>query len=143
MSGRWRNSIIDNALATYQDGRIELDSPVDWPDGTRIEVRPVNGAVPSEAVPPRGTSANGIVPSGVRPDFVAALNDEHSFGLNDSFWPLSTEETELLISHMDDAEPLEMTSEELDRMEADRLAQKEIQKDLMRKNWEEIDKLFE
>ncbi len=27
--------------ATYKDGAVHLDEPVDWPDGTRLEVIPV------------------------------------------------------------------------------------------------------
>ncbi len=30
-----------NAIATFQNGRVELGEPVDWPEGTRVEVRPV------------------------------------------------------------------------------------------------------
>ena len=42
----------------------------------------------------------------------------------------------LLIGHM------ELSSEECDAIEKERLAEKEHQKELMRKNWEETDGLF-
>lgn len=36
------NPILDNDVqATVSGGRIELDGPVDWPDGTRVIVTPV------------------------------------------------------------------------------------------------------
>jgi hypothetical protein len=44
---------------------------------------------------------------------------------------------------MDAAQPLDMSLEEQQRMEADRQAWKKLQKELTRKNWEELDKLFE
>jgi hypothetical protein len=31
---------MHGALATYRDGQVIFDAPVDWPDGTRIEVQP-------------------------------------------------------------------------------------------------------
>lgn len=30
---------------TYRDGRVELDSPVDWPNGSRVALFPENGHV--------------------------------------------------------------------------------------------------
>jgi hypothetical protein len=29
---------MKQALATYRDGRVILDGPVDWPDGMRVQV---------------------------------------------------------------------------------------------------------
>jgi hypothetical protein len=29
-----------SVAATFRNGRVELAEPVDWPDGTRVEVRP-------------------------------------------------------------------------------------------------------
>jgi hypothetical protein len=30
-----------NVAATFQNGRVELAEPVDWPEGTRVEIRPL------------------------------------------------------------------------------------------------------
>jgi hypothetical protein len=30
-----------NVTATFRNGRVELAEPVDWPEGTPVEVRPV------------------------------------------------------------------------------------------------------
>ena len=30
---------------TYRKGRIDLDSPVDWPDGSRVTIFPAQGAI--------------------------------------------------------------------------------------------------
>ena len=75
----------------------------------------------------------------------AALSDENSWGLDldDSMWPLTEEETTLLVQHMDDAEPLDLTPEQIDRMEAAWKESKEQQKELVRKNWENEETLFE
>lgn len=33
---------MQTAIAVFRAGRLELTSPVDWPDGTKVEVIPVN-----------------------------------------------------------------------------------------------------
>ncbi len=32
---------MDSVPATFRNGRVELAAPVDWPDGTQVEVTPV------------------------------------------------------------------------------------------------------
>lgn len=32
---------MKTATATFRSGRLELTSPVDWPDGIEVEVRPL------------------------------------------------------------------------------------------------------
>jgi hypothetical protein len=32
------------ATAIYRNGRVELISPVDWPEGTSVEVKPVHSS---------------------------------------------------------------------------------------------------
>ena len=32
------------ATATFQNGRLELNSRVDWPDGTLVEIRPLDSS---------------------------------------------------------------------------------------------------
>ena len=43
---------MQNATATFHNGRLELAEPVDWPEGTRVEVcpiaEPVNGQLPDK-----------------------------------------------------------------------------------------------
>ena len=50
---------MKSITAVIHNGRIELAQPVEWPDGTRVEVRPINN--PSEptdwlSLPPIGMS---------------------------------------------------------------------------------------
>ena len=127
---------MKSEFATYREGRIVLDSPVDWPEGMRIEVRPI-GVGPTQAAEPQ----HGSTPK-VRQEFLDALNDPEC-GMDESLWPLSSEETQLLLEHMDAAEPLDLTPEEQRKMEAGREAWKELQKQLTRKSWEELDTMFE
>ena len=49
---------MQKALATFRDGRIEIDSRVDWPEGTRLEVLPIESVGMNEADWP--TTADGI-----------------------------------------------------------------------------------
>ncbi len=32
---------MQNVTATFRNGRVELAGPVDWPEGIRVEVRPL------------------------------------------------------------------------------------------------------
>ncbi len=116
---------MDRILATYRQGRIELDAPVDWEDGTRIRVSML-GAEPSSGKP--GPN--------VRPRFLDALNSADPHGLDESLWPLSQEETQLLLSAMNAAEPLDLSLQEIDRMESEWRASKTKQKELVRRSWE-------
>ena len=49
---------MQKALATFRDGRIEIDSRVDWPEGTRLEVLPIESVGMNDAEWP--TTAEGI-----------------------------------------------------------------------------------
>ena len=128
---------MNEVLATIRDGRVELDAPVHWPDGTRLEVRaletPDDGNTPTEAP----------LPPHVRREFFDAMNDPNRFGLEESLWPRTQKEIQILLDHIAAAEPLDLTAEEQAAIEEDRRSWKELQKELMRKNWEEIDRLFE
>jgi hypothetical protein len=32
---------MQNATAVFRNGRVELAEPVDWPDGTQVEIHPI------------------------------------------------------------------------------------------------------
>ncbi len=124
---------MHKVMATYRDGNVILDDPVDWPNGTRIEVAQVGA-----------NATNGSSPfSGVRPELLDALNDPQRYGLDESLWPQTPQEIELLLQHMDAAEPLQVAPDELAAMEAARQAEKERQKELTRESWREAEKRFE
>ena len=36
-------------LATFRSGRVELSTPVGWPDGTQLEVVPIQPGTPSSS----------------------------------------------------------------------------------------------
>ncbi len=36
---------MEKALATYRDGQLEFDRGVNWPEGTRVEIHPVQTTV--------------------------------------------------------------------------------------------------
>jgi len=35
---------MQSVTATFRNGRVELAAPVDWPNGTKVEVRPLRPA---------------------------------------------------------------------------------------------------
>ena len=50
---------MEKALATYRGGQLEFDGEVDWPEGTRVEVHPLQTTVGmDESVWP--TTVDGI-----------------------------------------------------------------------------------
>lgn len=113
--------------ATYRDGRVVMDEVVDWPDGTRIEIAPIR------------------MPASAEDELVAlrcALNDPNSLGLDDSLWPETPEGIALLLAHMDAAQPIELSAEEQQSIEDQRAANRQLQKELMRDSWSEMEKLF-
>ena len=54
------------AMATFRDGRVELSGPVDWPDGTTVQVTPL-------AAPEIGHHASGPTANESYRDFVRRL----------------------------------------------------------------------
>lgn len=40
---------MNQVLGTIQNGHVVLDSQVEWPDGTRVELHAVNSDVPQHA----------------------------------------------------------------------------------------------
>ncbi len=111
---------MQKVTATYRDGQVILDSPVDWADGTRIEVTPTaSGEVNGDP---------DAVVLRVRDQLRAALTDPERWGLDEALWPRNQEEIQLLLRDMDAAEPLCWSSEELARLEADRESEKQRQK---------------
>lgn len=98
------------AFATYSDGRVVFDSPVDWPDGMRVVVSP---------------------------------RAAEEYGLDESEWPESPEKRESWLAWFDLREPLDLTPEQREAIEADRSVWKEQQIGLVRRNWPETDEHFE
>ena len=74
---------------TYKSGHIELDSPVDWPEGAKVEILPFQ------------------------------VDERHEdYGMNERNWPTTKEGIEALIAHMDACEPVQYSPEDLARIEA-------------------------
>ncbi len=74
---------------TYKSGHVELDSPVDWPEGARVVISPTSKNGESDASSPR-----------------------ESFGMREEDWPTTKEGIEALIAEWNAMEPLELTSED-------------------------------
>jgi hypothetical protein len=83
--------MMEGIDGTYRDGRIELEGPVDWPEGARVTIVP--HADESE---PAGTK----LPSVRLPD--GKILD----------WSDTPEFRAALIAQMDSREPVQLTAEE-------------------------------
>lgn len=135
---------MNKAYGTVQHGEVKLDQPVEWADGTRVEVL-AQGPAPSNG---NGTHADADGPdtghtrTGVRAEFLTALNNDEYGQHAEELWPLSPEETELLIAHMDAAPPLFETEAEYEAFEEFLRASKAEQKELVRRQWETEEPLF-
>lgn len=74
---------------TYKSGHVELDTPVDWPEGVRVEV-----------MPPANNAAD------------RAGEQREKFGMSEEDWPTTKEGIEALIAEWNDIEPMETTPQE-------------------------------
>lgn len=102
---------MNTAHATYHDGQIQLDEPVDWPSGTRAVVVPE-------------TSEQNCDSS------------ESDFILRDEDWPSTPEALQEWVEWCRSREPV-MSLEEQTQFEAALKASKAEQIELMRRAWEQ------
>jgi hypothetical protein len=112
-----------------------LDDPVDWPNGTRVELSPT---VEASGLQNEEASRAQKEIEALRRHWQNA----DSYGLDESLWPTTREGIEFLLAHMDAAEPLDLTPEQIDAMEREFEGNKKLQKELTRKSWEELENLF-
>jgi len=116
-------------FGTFEQGQIVLDTPAEWPDGSRVEVSLVApGAEPG--------NGQGEPPPGVRNEFLDAMRDPNRFGLEESLWPQTAQEREIWLQWFDCRDRLDLSDEEVDRMEAFWRESKVEQKEMVRQTWE-------
>jgi len=127
---------MNRILGTYENGRVVIDSPAGWPDGARVEVSLVGPA-------PQSGSGQDEPPAGVRKEFLDAMNDPDLFGLGDSLWPKTPQERGIWLKWFDSREPLGLSPDEQKRMEAFWKESKAVQRELVRKSWENEEPIFE
>jgi hypothetical protein len=136
---------MNKAYGTVLHGEVKLDHPVEWADGTRVEVfahepSSTNG---NGSHPAAGSTAGVPSRTGVRAEFLTALNNNEYGQHAEELWPLSPEETELLIAHMDARPPTSMSDEEYEAFQEFLRTSKAEQKELVRKSWDFYDTLFQ
>ena len=103
---------MNSVHGTYQHGTVVLDEPANFPEGAHVRV----------TLDAADAADDDFLPDG-RP------------------WPKTPEEIEAFLAEID-AIPAMMTEEEHLAWEARRLAEKETQKELMRKSADKIARLF-
>jgi hypothetical protein len=128
---------MNKAYGTVQHGEVKLDHPIDWDDGTRVEVSACGAASTngSGALPDGGADA-GAPRTGVRPEFLRVLNTNEYGQHAEELWPLSPEETELLLAKMDSRDPVFQTDAEFEAFEEFLRTSRAEQKELVRRQWE-------
>ncbi len=105
---------MSTAHATYHDGQLVLDEPVDWPSGTRTVVVPESEY--SNSASKRADSAE--------PEFI----------LRDEDWPKTPEEIAEWLEWFDSREPV-FTDEEYEQFNAELKRSKAEQVELVRRAW--------
>lgn len=115
---------MQKVLATYRRGQVVLDEAVDWPEGTRIEVCTAES-------PASGDEE--------RTALSQVFNDPRQGGLDESLWPKTAEGIELLLAHMDAAEPLDLTPDEQRTIEEAHKSDKQWQKEQMQRMWSDLE----
>lgn len=109
---------MQTVSGTYRDGQVVLDRDVDWRNGSRIEV-----SLAGQAVDVQDESDSDVCFDGSR-------------------WPRTSEEIAEWLRWFDSREPLDLTPEEMARIEADRQADRQFQIEATRQSWSELEKLF-
>ena len=112
---------MSTAHATYHDGQLVLDEPVDWPSGTRTVVVPENEY---QATATRHKDSP-------EPEFIERDED----------WPKTPEEIADLLAWFDSREQV-LSDEAYAELNAELKRSKEEQIELMKKNWTQIDEMF-
>jgi hypothetical protein len=134
--------LVEKVFGIVLHGEVKLDRPLDWEEGTRVEV---------SACAPASTSGNGShdVPAGsgnprtgVRAEFLRALNANEYGKYAEELGPLSSDETELLIAHMDAKERVFESDAEFEAFQEFLRASRAEQKELVRRQWETEERLF-
>lgn len=127
---------MNRVFGTFERGQIVFDTPAEWPDGSRVEV---------SLLAPASKSGNGQddPPADVRKEFLDAMRDPNLFGLEESLWPQTPQEREIWLQWFDSRERLDLSDEEIDRMEAFWRESKEEQKEMVRQSWENEEPLIE
>jgi hypothetical protein len=77
-------------------------------------------------------------PDGTRLEVAPAVT---TVGQDESPWPETPEEKEAWVEWLRNLEPFDMTPEELEAFETNLKTSKEIQKELLRKSWQEEHRL--
>ena len=117
---------MQKAQAVFRNGRVELDEPVSWPEGTTLEVGPNMSAEVSPSAPAGRDAA----------DLLNALRNPEPgrWGLDESQWPQTPEEIEAWLEWFDSCEPV-FEPDEQAAFDANLAASKELQKSLTRAAW--------
>ena len=118
---------MQKAQAVFRNGRVELDEPVSWPEGTTLEVGPNTAAEVSSSAPARRNAA----------DLLYSLRNPEPgrWGLDESQWPQTPEEIEAWLEWFDEREPV-FTPDEQVAFDADLEASKQLQKSLTQAAWD-------
>jgi hypothetical protein len=118
---------MNRIIGTYEQGRVIVDTPADWPDGSRVEVSLLSLS--------SGDGRNEAI-NDIRKEFLDAMNDSNRVGLEDSLWPSTPGEREIWLKWFDSRESLDLSAAEQERMEAFWNESKALQKELVKKSWE-------
>ncbi len=103
-----------NAIGTIRSGEVVLDSPIDWPEGTPVEVV-------------RATKASGPVDR---------LGDGTPY-------PTTDTGVRELLRRMEAIEPFDMAEDEYEAFQEEIRTTRNEQKALLKREAEKIDQLFE
>ena len=107
---------MEQITGEFRDGAVSLHGSVDWDDGTPLMIT--------------------RVPNEKEQD---SLSD---YGINEGQWRTKQEELAEWVRWFDECKPLELTVEQQEAIERERLQAKEENIKAMLANWEKVEKLF-
>lgn len=117
---------MQKVQAVYRNGRVELDEPVSWPEGTPLEVGPNTSAELSRSAMGRRNAV----------DLLNALRNPEPgrWGSDESQWPRTPAEIEAWLEWFDSCEPV-FEPDEQAAFDAELAASKQLQKTLTQAAW--------
>lgn len=112
--------------AIFRNGQVEFDEPVNWPDGTKLDVCPSESIAHLLAMSSQLHSASMIA--------TQRIPETNGWGIDDSQWPQTPDDIGEWLHWFDSREPV-FAPEEQAAFDAELAASKQLQKSLTQAAW--------
>lgn len=117
---------MQKAQAIYRNGQVEFDEPVNWPDGTKLDVCPSEPTAQLFAMSSQRHSSSMIAEQ--------RTPETECWGIDDSQWPRTPDDIGKWLHWFDSREPV-FAPDEQAAFDAELASSKQLQKSLTQSAW--------